>query len=378
VRGPVAVVRRAAASDELRSDPGRACGSASPRVARAAEGRWLLATARVITHTAGAAFPRKAPLALDRPTACGGDRPASAHEQARENERERAQEVWSRMSFQDVDSGATFEGLSLEGADGYAVKLPAFEGPLDLLLHLIRQNEVEITDIPIAEISAQYLQYLHLMRELNLDVAGEYLVMASTLALIKSRMLLPQLGVEEEGEAGDPRAELIARLLEYERYKEAAEALSRRRLLGRDVYAAQSLGQEPTPEGEREIEVGLFELIDAFRLVLEQAAAGGVHEIETESVSVRERMLYVMERLEQSESIEFNRIFETEGGGISGRTLIIATFLAILELARLSALHLYQGLGEAGSPTGPIRLRRSEVASEDGLPQWHDRISELM
>ena len=134
------------------------------------------------------------------------------------------------MSFQDVESDGTYEGLALEGADGYAVKLPVFEGPLDLLLHLIRQNEVEITEIPIAEISAQYLQYLDLMRELNLDVAGEYLVMASTLALIKSRMLLPQLGVEEELEGGDPRAELIARLLEYERYKEAAETLSKMRL----------------------------------------------------------------------------------------------------------------------------------------------------
>src|SRR5690606_7044198 len=119
-----------------------------------------------------------------------------------------------------------------DGLDGYAVKLAVFEGPLDLLLHLIRQNEVDITDIPIARIAEQYLQTIELMQELDLDVAAEYLVMAATLALIKSRMLLPQEAQDDE-EAVDPRAELVQRLLEYQRYKEVAEALARRRLLGR-------------------------------------------------------------------------------------------------------------------------------------------------
>ena len=261
---------------------------------------------------------------------------------------------------------------------GYAVKLPVFEGPLDLLLHLIRQNEVEITEIPIAQISQQYLQYLELMRELNLDVAGEYLVMAASLALIKSRMLLPQEAEDEEGEGFDPRAELIARLLEYERYKEVAEGLSKRRLLGRDVYSARSLALEPVPEGQREIEVGLFELIDAFRLVLENASSGHVHEVETEPVSVRDRMVLVMERLDASDSLEFNRIFETESGGVPSRMMIVATFLGILELARLAALHLYQGLGESGSPEGPIRLRKAEDTHLGSSAPWSERISELM
>ena len=281
------------------------------------------------------------------------------------------------MSMQDVQGDGADPGL-LSGEEGYAVKLPVFEGPLDLLLHLIRQNEVEISEIPIAEISVQYLQYLELMHELDLEVASEFLVMAATLALIKSRMLLPEEGEEETFEGVDPRAELIARLLEYERYREVAEGLGKRRLLGRDVYAAQSLGVEPVPEGEREIEVGLFELIDAFRLVLENASSGELHELEAETISVRDRMLYVMDRLEASDSLEFNRIFETESDDAPTRPMIIATFLAVLELARLAALRVYQGLGDRGAPEGPIRLRRADREEEDdGSPTWRERIHEL-
>jgi len=279
------------------------------------------------------------------------------------------------MSMQDVHVAGA-DSSPLPAGEGYAVKLQVFEGPLDLLLHLIRQNEVEISEIPIAEISAQYLQYLELMRELDLEIASEFLVMAATLALIKSRMLLPTEGDAESDEGVDPRAELIARLLEYERYREVAEGLGKRRLLDRDVYAAQSLGLEPVPEGEREIEVGLFELIDAFRLVLENASSGQLHELEVETVSVRDRMLYVMEKLEATDSLEFNRVFETESSPT--RPLIIATFLAILELARLSALRLYQGVGDHGAPEGPIRLRRVDPDDQDdSSPGWRERIHEL-
>ena len=288
------------------------------------------------------------------------------------------------MSFTDVEINETDPGSEgvfdahAAAGDDYAVKLPVFEGPLDLLLHLIRQNEVEITDIPIAQISTQYLEYLQLMRDLNLDVAAEYLVMAATLALIKSRMMLPSEQEDEEGEAYDPRAELIQRLLEYERYKEVADELGQRRLLGRDVFPATATGLDPVPDSEREIEVGLFELIDAFRVVLQSAGEANVHEVETEVVSVRDRMLFVMERLEAAENVEFNRLFETEGGGIPSRPIIIATFLAILELARLAATHIYQGLGESGAPSGPIRLRRGSGFDADGGVHWRQRISELM
>ena len=136
-------------------------------------------------------------------------------------------------------------------ASPYAVNLQVFEGPLDLLLHLIRINEVEVTDIPIARVAEQYLEYLDVMRELDLDIAGEYLLMAATLAWIKSRMLLP-VETDEEGEEIDPRAELVARLREYQRFKEAAGELGERRLLGRDVFDARSPGPTPPSDEDRE------------------------------------------------------------------------------------------------------------------------------
>lgn len=264
-----------------------------------------------------------------------------------------------------------------DGLDGYAVKLAVFEGPLDLLLHLIRQNEVDITDIPIARIAEQYLETIGLMQDLNLDVAAEYLVMAATLALIKSRMLLPDES-QEDDEPSDPRAELVQRLLEYQRFKEAAETLSKRRLLGRDVFSVVGPGPERTPDGEREIEVGLFELVAAFKTVLDQVDSTGLrHEIETEHVTVRDRMMDVMEILERNESIEFMQIFRSaDGEGLPSRSVLVATFLAILELARLAALRIYQGLSERGTPEGAIRVRRATIPG-DG-PEWRDRITESM
>jgi len=273
------------------------------------------------------------------------------------------------------DFGTSLEGMGEE--PGYAVKLPAFEGPLDLLLHLIRQNEVDITDIPIARIGEQYLAYIELMQELNLDVAAEYLVMAATLALIKSRMLLPPEPSEEEEETFDPRAELVARLLEYQRFKEVGEALGQRRLLGRDVFEVRGAAPERVADADREIEVGLFELLDAFRQVLAAGRdAGHVHEVETEHVTVRERMIAVMELLEQVDNVEFHEIFETGGRRAPSRALLVATFLAILELARLMALRLYQGVDAEGAPEGAIRLRAA--AAEPGMPSWYDRISDTM
>jgi segregation and condensation protein A len=265
-----------------------------------------------------------------------------------------------------------------DGLDGYAVKLAVFEGPLDLLLHLIRQNEVDITDIPIARIAEQYLATIELMQELDLDVAAEYLVMAATLALIKSRMLLPDESQEDE-EGVDPRAELVQRLLEYQRFKEAAATLSNRRLLGRDVFSVIGPGPEKTPDAEREIEVGLFDLIAAFREVLDHSkSAEWKHEVETEQVTVRSRMMVVMDLLEANESIEFMRIFEAPGeeAGPPSRAVLVATFLAVLELARLTALRIYQGLSERGTPEGPIRVRRATVDSDD--PDWRDRITDTM
>jgi segregation and condensation protein A len=259
---------------------------------------------------------------------------------------------------------------------GYAVKLSVFEGPLDLLLHLIRQNEVEITDIPIAQISEQYLSYLDVMRELNLDVVGDYLVMAATLAWIKSRMLLPQELTGEDGEEVDPRAELIARLLEYQRFKEAAEQLADRTWLGRDVFDVHSPDLEPPPEAEREIEVGLFELVEAYKTVMAEAgAAPHVHEIEVEHLTVHERMVAVMEAFDFSDSLEFEQVLPRNENGTVSRTLVVTTFLAVLELTRLATLRIYQSINDAAVPQGPIHLRRAFAV---GDPDWRQLIAEVM
>jgi segregation and condensation protein A len=280
------------------------------------------------------------------------------------------------MSFGETQNDVDGDLDATAPAGSYAVKLPVFEGPLDLLLHLIRQNEVEITDIPIAHIGKQYLEYLELMEELNLDVAAEYLVMAATLAYIKSRMLLPP--IEEEGDEDeiDPHAELVARLLEYQRFKEVAEALGKRRLLERDVFDARGLEPESVPEGEREIEVGLFELIEAFREMLEQAPEEEtIHRVESEEITVRDRMIVIMETLSRHDSIEFTQLFALADGGHATRAVLVASFLGILELARLQALSLYQGVDGEGAPEGAIRLRAVERADEIA---WEDRITDLM
>ena len=264
---------------------------------------------------------------------------------------------------------------SADRASPYAVSLPIFEGPLDLLLHLIRANEVDVTDIPIARVAEQYVQTLGLMRDLHLDVAGEYLVMAATLAWIKSRMLLPPDPDAVADEAVDPRAELVARLLEYQRFKEAAAGLGERPLLGRDVFAGERPGPEPTPEAEREIEVGLFQLVEAMRRVLQRSQhSGAAHEVEVETVTVRERMLAVMEALSERESCEFEELV-LEAGERASRAVVVATFLGVLELTRLEAIGLYQGIDESYTPRGPIHVRRR---AETGATDWIERVSELM
>jgi segregation and condensation protein A len=273
-------------------------------------------------------------------------------------------------------AGDSLELTAPEPGSSYAVKLSVFEGPLDLLLHLIRLNEVDITDIPVALIAEQYIEYLDLMRELNLDVAGEYLLMAATLAWIKSRMLLPPVEGDEEDEGADPRAELIARLLEYQRFKEAAEELRERQILGRDVFEAQGPSPQSTPETEREIEVGMIELLDAFRKVLQFARSADLrHEVATEIITVRQRMVAVMDALRAREAIEFERIFQIDEETSPSRTMIVVTFLAILELVRLSTLRVYQGLGEDGGPQGSILLR---LAGGNLDEHWEERISRNM
>lgn len=221
------------------------------------------------------------------------------------------------------------------------VRTEAFEGPLDLLLHLIKKNELDIYNIPIAEISRQYLDYLDVMRELNLDVAGEFLVMASTLIQIKSQMLLPQITDTHDEEQGqDPRAELVRRLLEYERYREASALLVARELLDRDVFARNFPSEEleAFPSEDELPVVEMFELVDAFRRILAKAPKESFHEVGSENISIADRISDILEFLQGRESVDFEELFI----GTNTREFIIASFLAILELCRLRMIRIAQ------------------------------------
>lgn len=221
------------------------------------------------------------------------------------------------------------------------VRTEAFEGPLDLLLHLIKKNELDIYNIPMAEITRQYLDYLDVMRELNLDVAGEFLVMASTLIQIKSQMLLPQIidSVEEE-QGEDPRAELVRRLLEYDRYREASLLLVAREVLHRDVFARTFASEEldSFPADEALPSVEMFELVDAFRRILAKAPKESFHEVGSENISIADRISDILEYLQGREAVDFEELF----AGSNTREFIVASFLAILELCRLRMIRLLQ------------------------------------
>ncbi len=231
-------------------------------------------------------------------------------------------------------------GTSPEEKSPYVVRLDAFEGPLDLLLHLIQKNEVDIFNIPIAVITQQYLETLKMMKVLNLEIAGEYLLMAATLLHIKSKMLLPTSSEEGDGEeeGEDPRAELVRRLLEYQKYKEAANQLERRPMLHRDVFVRLVLPEEE-PEGEERIEVNLFGLIDAFREVLGRAKPETFHEVVLERVTVEERVRDILAFLRaENRSVAFHRLFPEQ----ASRQMIIVTFLAILELVKMRMIRIFQ------------------------------------
>jgi segregation and condensation protein A len=221
----------------------------------------------------------------------------------------------------------------------YTFRLEGFEGPLDLLLHLIQKNELDIFNIPIALITEQYLEYLQLMKVLNLDVAGEYLLMASTLLHIKSKMLLPKSSEEEEEEGEDPRAELIRRLLEYQKYKQAAGELEKRPMLDRDVFIRlMPVEPEGVPE-EEGIEVSLLELLEAFRQVLERVKPEGIHEVVLEHLSVEDKIQEILTLLErENRSMVFHRLFPEE----ASRRVIIITLLAVLELVKMKRIRIFQ------------------------------------
>ncbi len=236
--------------------------------------------------------------------------------------------------------------------DAPKISLPVFEGPLDLLLYLIRREKIDIHDIPIAPITRQYMEYLDLMRELNLDVAGEFMVMAATLIHIKSKMLVPVQPTEAEGEEEpvDPREELVRRLLEFQRYKEAAGVLHQQA----QIRAAQWTRPDtvlPTFDdtGEEMLEAGLYDLVAAFKELLDRRKTLLAHEVESEGPPVEERMEELLAMIREGESLEFLDLF----AALETKIAMITTFLALLELIRLKRVRVYQR-----GMFGPIRVFR--------------------
>ena len=226
-----------------------------------------------------------------------------------------------------------------ESRSDYTFRLEGFEGPLDLLLHLIQKNELDIFNIPISLITEQYLEYLQLIKVLNLDIAGEYLLMASTLLHIKSRMLLPKSSEVEEEEEDDPRAELVRRLLEYQKYKNAALEMEKRPLLDRDVFIRLTPPEpEAEPEEER-IEVNLFELLEAFRQVLARVKPETFHNVLLEHLSVEDKIQEILALLEkENRSVTFHHLFPEQ----ASRRVVVVTLLAILELVKMKRIRIFQ------------------------------------
>jgi segregation and condensation protein A len=265
-----------------------------------------------------------------------------------------------------TDHRADFESIP----DAFAVKLDQFEGPLDLLLHLIKKNEVSVHDIPIAMITTQYLAAIALMEELNLDVAGEYLVMAATLIHIKSKMLLPRpetaAGVEEEQE--DPRDALVRRLLEHQKFKAAAGLLHEREQWRSAQWQRpdQRIADIAGDGYEPELEVDLFTLLSAFQAVVERAKHRPKVLLPPEQMSVEARIDQLLERLSETQACGFDELF----ADAQDRSGLIVTFLALLEMIRLKLVRVFQ----AGS-FGPIRVykraRPADAPHPIGDPESH-------
>jgi segregation and condensation protein A len=232
-----------------------------------------------------------------------------------------------------LDTGTDTLGAS------YHIRLDQFEGPLDLLLHLIKKNEINIYDIPMALITKRYLDHIILMKTLNLEVAGEFLVMAATLIYIKSRMLLPVESVDDEEEGEDPRAELVRRLLEYKQFKEAAGELEERGRLWRELFARPAVLEPERGEvGDGPLDLTLFDLMDALQDVIQRTPTKALVELTADHLTVKDRMNYILERLEEASAVPFESLFHPD----EGRLVLIVTFLGLLELIRIQLVRAYQ------------------------------------
>ncbi len=232
--------------------------------------------------------------------------------------------------------------------DALEVILEAFEGPLDLLLYLIRRQNLDILNIPIHDITKQYVEYIELMHKMNFELAAEYLVMAAMLAEIKSRMLLPKTHDDEESEE-DPRAELIRRLQEYERFKQAAEDIDDLPRVGRDVWVAHAYLEKQTDQ-ESIVDITIQDLVMAFKEVMMRADLKVSHAIEREVLSVRDRMTIVLDSLLKAKTVNFKSLFNRA----EGRQGALVTFLAVLELLKAHSIELVQS-----APFADIYLQSS-------------------
>ena len=239
--------------------------------------------------------------------------------------------------------------------DALEVFLEAFEGPLDLLLYLIKRQNLDILDIPVATITAQYMEYVELMKAMNFELAAEYLVMAAMLGEIKSRMLLPRYKGDEEEEGKDPRAELIRRLQEYERFKKAAEDIDELPRLERDVFPAQAKRPEYSRE-KAQPDVDMRELLLALKEVMHRADMFESHQVSREKLSTRERMANVLDKLKGREFVPFIELFNPE----EGRLGVVVSFLAILELVKGSLIELVQTESFA-----PIHVKAKTLVMEE-------------
>jgi len=246
----------------------------------------------------------------------------------------------------------------------YRVKLSIFEGPLDLLLYLVRKNEVDIFDIPIATITHQYLEYIGWMREMNLEVAGDFLIMAATLIEIKVRMLLPSTrddGTEEEEEGGDLRQDLIRRLKEYQQYRDASRILEEQNQLERDVFLRGGIEQDASALDIEFKEASVFTLVEAFRRLLEKLDQQDALTIETSEMSIRDKMGELLEKLRHRGELRFEALFSSS----PSRMEIVTCFLALLELMRLRLIKVYQAVSQ-----GIIRIILA-VKNDERTPFIH-------
>lgn len=242
--------------------------------------------------------------------------------------------------------------------DDYRVNLDIFEGPLDLLLYLIKKNDLDIYDIPVAIVLEEYMRYVDTLQELNIDLAGEFLLMAAELAHIKSRLLLPDESAGDEMEDEDPRSDLIRRLLEYQQFKDASEELLKRQMLCRDVFTPQ-MPERVVGTDDGPLEGSVYELIEAFSNILKKMPEDEFHDVTVDRISVNERIYQIIGMIKEDATATLDEILGSE----LHRYNVVVTFLALLEMSRLRMIKVYQS-----AQCGPIYVQRTmEDVSEDEM-----------